>query len=227
MRKTRIMRKKVLTGYSRFLFTMCCMALLLAGCASPLTGSTSPVLSPTPTQTAVVVRTVTPKSDVNGFSSEAILRERLAKVQTIMQGMSLEQKLGQLIVVEYSGNSYQGSGLREMITQQYVGGFMYQESNRNFDPPYNIAANVDTISVQAMKDAQIPLIIATDQEGGLVNRLYKFHGPLPSAQAMAASGDPHMILNQGAQGAKWMLELGINADLAPVVDVHTVERPIL
>jgi beta-N-acetylhexosaminidase len=44
---------------------------------------------------------------------------------------------------------------------------------------------------------------------------------------MAASGDPRVALQQAVQAAKWMLALGINADLAPVVDVHTVDPPVL
>jgi beta-N-acetylhexosaminidase len=155
------------------------------------------------------------------------MRVALGKVQSIMQGMSLDQKLGQLIVVEYLGSSYQGSSLQYMIAQQNVGGFMYQESNHNFDPPYDVASNVNTFSQQAMHDAQVPLLIATDQEGGMVNRLYTFHGNLPSAQDIGATGDPHVALTQGVQTAKWMTELGINADLAPVVDVRTVDPAVL
>src|SRR5207248_10707094 len=122
--------------------------------------------------------------------------------------------------------NYQG-GLQYMSSQQFVGGYVYQESNSKFDPPYNVASQVDELSQQAMHDAKIPLMIATDQEGGLVNRLYQFHGYLPSAAAMAATGNPNVALNQGAQAAKWMLELGINSDFAPVVDVHTVDPPVL
>ncbi|HCP74290.1 MAG TPA: glycoside hydrolase family 3, partial [Ktedonobacter sp.] len=147
-------------------------------------------------------------------------------MQQILAGMTLEQKLGQLIVVEYLGHSYQ-DGLQYMISQQFVGGYMYQESNHNFDPPYNVESQVDALSQQAMRDAKIPLMIATDQEGGLVNRLYRFHGSLPSAADMSASGSPATALTQGTQSAKWMFELGINTDFAPVVDVHTVDPAIL
>jgi beta-N-acetylhexosaminidase len=159
--------------------------------------------------------------------TEGILRTQLTRVQAIMAGMSLDQKLGQLIIVEYLGNSYEGSGLQYMIAQQFVGGFMYQESNHNFAVPYNKISNVEEFSRRAMGDAHIPLLIATDQEGGQVNRLYIFHGYLPSAEAMAATDNPHVALTQGAQTAKWMLQLGINADLAPVVDVHSVDPPVL
>ncbi|MEO8974122.1 MAG: glycoside hydrolase family 3 N-terminal domain-containing protein [Ktedonobacteraceae bacterium] len=156
-----------------------------------------------------------------------ITQRDLAKAQQIMAGMSLEQKLGQLILVEYLGNNYANSGLQEMVEQQYVGGFMLQQVNGNFAAPDNIASNVYAFSQQATRDAKVPLMIATDQEGGLVNRLYVFHGYLPSAETMAASGNPNYVLSQGAQAAKWMEQLGINTDLAPVVDVHTVDPPIL
>jgi beta-N-acetylhexosaminidase len=144
-----------------------------------------------------------------------------------MAGMTLDQKLGQLIIVEYLGNSYTGTGLQYMIANQYVGGFLYQESNHNFASPYDVISNVAAFSKQAMNDAKIPLLIGTDQEGGLVNRLYIFHGYLPSAAEMAASGNPQTANSQGSLAAKWLLQLGINADLAPVVDVHTVDPPVL
>jgi beta-N-acetylhexosaminidase len=104
-----------------------------------------------------------------------------------MAGMTLDQKLGQLLIVEYIGNSYAGTELQYMIAKQYVGGFLYQESNHNFKPPYNIIGNVADFSHQTMSDAQIPLLIGTDQEGGLVNRLYVFHGYLPSSSQIDAS----------------------------------------
>jgi beta-N-acetylhexosaminidase len=165
--------------------------------------------------------------DANDSNAETLFRRKLEKVQQILDSMSLDQKLGQLIMVEYLGNSYEASGLQYMVAHEYVGGFMYQESNGNFDGSYATASNVYALSRETMKDANIPLLIATDQEGGLVNRLYKFHGYLPSAEEMAATGNPNTALTQGTQQAKWMLELGINADLAPVVDVHTVDPPIL
>src|SRR6266568_5651978 len=218
--------RRVTSLYAVFAIVMCCILLALSGCGNPVKGSIVPSTQKTPrsSPTSLPLHSRIGAPEV---TTESILRAQLARVQQIMAGMSLDQKLGQLIMLEYLGNSYEGSGLQYMITQQFVGGFMYQESNHNFDAPYDVASSVDALSVQAMSDAAIPLLIATDQEGGLVNRLYKFHGYLPSAAEMTASGDPHMALAQGTQAAKWMLELGINSDLAPVVDVHSVDPPIL
>lgn len=208
-----------------FIVILCSMVLFLSGC-SGLLSDTSSTPDRTIAGTTPTLPSEQPKTDSHGIPTEALTRAQLEKVQHIIAGMTLDQKLGQLIIVEYLGNNYQG-GLQYMISQQFVGGYVYQESNSNFDPPYNVASQVDALSQQAMHDAKIPLMIATDQEGGLVNRLSRFHGYLPSAADIAASGKPGMAFTQGSQSAKWMLELGINSDLAPVVDVHTVDPPVL
>ena len=76
--------------------------------------------------------------------SPEILEDPLERAETrvsqILAGMSLDQKLGQLIAVEYLGNNYQNSGLQEMVAQQYVGGIIYQEVNNNFNAPDNTVA---------------------------------------------------------------------------------------
>src|SRR5437588_5803091 len=221
LHRKQIMRKPA----HYFIVILCSMVLFLSGC-SGLLSDTSSTPNQTIAGTTPTLQSEQPKADSHGIPTEALTRAQLEKVQQIVAGMTLDQKLGQMIIVEYLGNNYQG-GLQYMISQQFVGGYMYQESNHNFDPPYNVASQVDALSLQAMRDAKIPLMIATDQEGGLVNRLYRFHGSLPSATDMAASGSPTTALNQGTQSAKWMFELGINTDFAPVVDVHTVDPAIL
>src|SRR5579872_505395 len=199
--------------------------IFLTGCSSTFNGvaaSNTPSTTPTsPRHPMVFV-----SGDRPDGNAENPLALQLAKIQSIMADMTLDQKLAQLIIVEYLGNSYAPT-LQDMIAQQDVGGFLYQAINRNFNPPDNTIDSVAAFSRQAMQDAKIPLLIGTDQEGGLVNRLYTFHGYLPSAAEMAATGNPQYAYNQGAMAARWMLQLGINADLAPVVDVHTVDPPVL
>ena len=198
-------------SYTGLILLMNLLLIVLSACGG-LLGDTPPA-GTTPTVQA------TPTPDPRQVAKNKALQ--------LLAGMSLDQKLGQLIVVEYLGNSYQDSGLQEMITQQYVGGVLYQSVNHNFDAPDDAVSGLAVFSQQIQQDAKIPLMIGTDQEGGQVNRLQTFHGDLPSAQAMAATGDPNYAFQQGQQDAKWMQELGINSDLAPVVDVHTVDPPIL
>lgn len=206
--------------YMRWILMLSLLLVLLSACTNPL-GSSVPA-SPSAT-TAPPLLTVTPTPTQTPDPLQAVK----TKVLRMMAGMSLDQKLGQLIAVEYLGNNYQASGLQYMVTKQYVGGILYQYINRNFTPPDDTIAGMAAFSQQIQHDAQIPLLLGTDQEGGEVNRLLTFHGPLPSAEAIAATGNPQNAFNQGAQAAKWMVQLGMNADLAPVVDVQTVSPPIL
>ncbi|HKF37620.1 MAG TPA: hypothetical protein VKB35_12050, partial [Ktedonobacteraceae bacterium] len=96
---------------------ICCILLFLSSCSSLSGGigsaAPTPVLSkPSPSPTPARART--------DSAAESPLKAQLAKVQQIMAGMTLDQKLGQLIIVEYLGNSYTGTGLQYMIANQYV-----------------------------------------------------------------------------------------------------------
>lgn len=206
--------------HSGVLFAISLLLIFLSACSTPLASHVSAVTPDVVTPTAMpVTPTPTPTPDP--------LLAAKARALQILSDMTLDQKLGQLIVVEYLGNNYQGSGLQYMVTQQYIGGLLYQYVNHNFNPPDDTIDGLAAFSHQIQQDAKIPLYIGTDQEGGQVNRLESFHGALPSAEQMADSGNSQYVHDQGSQAAKWLLQLGINGDLAPVVDVHTVNPPIL
>jgi beta-N-acetylhexosaminidase len=66
------------------------------------------------------------------------------------------------------------------------------------------------------------LAIATDQEGGTVDRLASLDGPRPAAAIIGASNDPSKALAAGLHDAQDLSSYGINLNLAPVVDVTNV-----
>ncbi len=184
------------------LLTLCCM-LLFAGCSGVTSSSTS-------------------SKHARVLMTEKIEDPNVAKVQQIMRGMTLQQKLGQLLMVEYFGNDYTTSYLQQMVEDQYVGGILYQpDANNNFAAPVDTAGAVKAFSDQAQAGAKIPLLVAIDQEGGDVAKVYDIFGPSIGAQEMGASGNPNIAAQQGKQDAQWLSELGINTNLAPVVDVNT------
>ncbi|MHB8691707.1 MAG: glycoside hydrolase family 3 N-terminal domain-containing protein [Solirubrobacteraceae bacterium] len=65
-----------------------------------------------------------------------------------------------------------------------------------------------------------PLLIATDQEGGQVKRLAAGPPDLSPPQ-MVAQGGPALAGREGAATGRYLHRLGINMDLAPVLDVPT------
>jgi beta-N-acetylhexosaminidase len=62
-----------------------------------------------------------------------------------------------------------------------------------------------------------PLLIATDQEGGIVKRLPD-GPPSLSAQEMGAQGSATAARRQGVGTGRYLRRLGIDVDLAPVLD---------
>jgi beta-N-acetylhexosaminidase len=133
--------------------------------------------------------------------------------------MSLNDKLAQMIMVEFIGSDYAASGLQQMINQQHVGGFLYQDSDNNFQWPNNTVDGTNAFSAQASTDETIAPLIAIDQEGGTVSKTSTFFGPTPSAEELAQSGDSNTAYNQAKTDVSQLKQLGINVDLAPVVDV--------
>ena len=207
----------IMSSSRRFIVLLCCILFLLSSCGGS-TGVTSPFKG-TSGNGVADTSPAAPKSDLNGIETNAKLRAQLAKVDQLMQGMSLDEKLGQLIMVEYFGSNYADTALPYMVSQQHVGSFLYQQINGNFRAPSNTVSTSKQFTLQANSDAKIPLLIAVDQEGGVVNKLSDFYGDAPSASALTVTGDPNQAKAQGALTAKGMQALGINVDLAPVVDV--------
>ncbi len=210
-------------SYGNAIIILCCLLVILSGC-SDASGNTSSTLG-NPGSTSVSHAST--KADANGIQTDAVLRAQLTKIQQIINGMTLDQKLGQLIIVEYFGSDYPTTALQYMVSQQSVGGYLYQDANGNFNPPSDTVNGAAQFAAQANQDAKIPLLIGIDQEGGWVTKLKTLFGPAPAAADMTATGDPNVAFNQGAQDAKWMKSVGMNTDFAPVVDVGPTSNLLL
>ena len=129
--------------------------------------------------------------------------------------MTLDEELGQLLMVEYFDSSY-SPDLDTMITKFHAGGvIMYAFQMQTFEQTKHDIAEMQ-------QNASIPLLIATDQEGGYVNRLANIYGYRTSATDIFNTGNPKVATQQGQKDAHDLLSLGINENLAPDVDVNLV-----
>jgi beta-N-acetylhexosaminidase len=130
--------------------------------------------------------------------------------------MTLDEELGQLIMVEYADTSY-SSDLDTMINKLHAGGvIMYEFQMNTFDQTKHDIAEMQQRS-------SIPLLISTDEEGGpYVHRLSHIYGYRMSATDIANTHNPEVATQQGTKAAHDLLALGINENLAPDVDVNLV-----
>jgi beta-N-acetylhexosaminidase len=191
-----------------------CVALA-AGCAAPSvtvgSGATSTAL-PLPTTT-----TATPGATSTATASTPLDRLRAranAQADAYLDAMSLDEKLGQMMLVE-TLYTYYSADVDTMIRQLHAGAvIIYAQNQRSADQLKGYIA--------AMRaHADIPLMVSADEEGGVVDRLKDYLGPRPSAQDLEQTRDPHAAWSAGVQAARDLLAFGINTDLAPVVDVRT------
>jgi beta-N-acetylhexosaminidase len=98
---------------------------------------------------------------------------------------------------------------------------------RNVASPEQLRALVD--GLRAAAPTETPLLVAIDQEGGLVARLGPAHGfPATRSAADLGRGDPEATRAAAAAMAETLAAAGINLNLAPVVDLATnPDNPII
>jgi beta-N-acetylhexosaminidase len=129
--------------------------------------------------------------------------------------MTLDEELGQLIMVEYGDTSYTDD-LNMMVNQLHAGGVIMYEFQM-------LTASQTRHDIDLMqKNATFPLLISSDEEGGIVHRLINIYPPRPSALSIYQSGNPDYAAQQGHQVAHDLKALGINVNLAPDVDVALI-----
>ncbi len=126
--------------------------------------------------------------------------------------MSLDEELGQLIMVEYGDTTY-SADLNTMVNTLHAGGVIMYEFQMM------TAAQTRSDIDQMQKNATFPLLISTDEEGGIVHRLINIYPPRPSALSIYDSGNLNYAAQQGHLVAHDLKALGINVNLAPDVDV--------
>jgi len=148
--------------------------------------------------------------------------------------VSLDVKIGQMIMVGFRGLDVKDSSpvIRDIV-ERHIGGVILYDYDvptntpiRNIESPEQLKQL--TAKLQAASD--IPLLIAIDQEGGKVSRLKQSAGfaPTVSAQNLGSMNDLSLTYKHAAQIAKTLAELGINLNLAPVVDLNVnPDNPII
>jgi beta-N-acetylhexosaminidase len=138
-------------------------------------------------------------------------------INAIIQNMTLDQKLGQMMIVQFVGPDY-GLDLSTMINQYNVGAVLLFTVNNNIQSKNQLR----NVTAQMQKNSAIPLVIAIDQEGGRVDRLASLDGPHPSATSIGVTNDPNKAMDQGIEDAQDLSSYGFNLNLAPVVDVNNI-----
>lgn len=142
---------------------------------------------------------------------------------TALSSLSLEQKVGQLLSLGWQGEGPDGASVvndhaRVCIEEMQCGGLVFMTRNmRTVEQTARLAEQLQAL-------AAIPLFIATDQEGGLVNRMVDPLTAFPGNMALGATQSEEFAYRQAACVARELRTVGVNWNFAPVVDVNNNPR---
>ena len=180
------------------------------GWASVLTSSSN-------SQRANLLNALTQSKSAKDAKSKATVDPQNA-VNTIISQMSLDQKIGQMMMVQFVGADY-SLQLSTMISQYNVGSVLLFYANGNIVSKDQVKSLTQQIQ---QNSTPLPMAISIDQEGGTVDRLVQLDGPRPSEASLGATNDPQKAQQAGLQDAQDLTSYGINLNLAPVVDVDNL-----
>lgn len=143
-------------------------------------------------------------------------RPLLARSQS-QAGQSSQQLAGQRVVFSYPGLTAPAALLHQITAGRAAGVIFFGE---NISSDAQIASVIRQLrQAQQQSPVSSPLLLMTDQEGGLVRRL---HGaPVMSEKQIGEAANPAAAASQAGTGAgRNLASVGMNLNLAPVLDVY-------
>jgi beta-N-acetylhexosaminidase len=127
-----------------------------------------------------------------------------------------EQLAGQRLMVGFEGTTF-NDDLKHLIGTLCVGGVIL--FSRNIESPEQLSDLCQSIQNYAREIGHTSLLISIDQEGGVVARLKPPFTTFPGNPAIGKDNSDQGAIDFAEITARELREVGINMDLAPVVDV--------
>lgn len=166
--------------------------------------------------TATTEQLVTDESGDGTFvlSQKLLDEDTEQKIDDIIEGMTLEEKVGQLFFIKDDGRFWS-----DILEQYPVGGIILFDGDFKGKSAQNLR---DYIS--AFQDnSRYPLLMGVDEEGGTVIRLSKYStyadAPFQSPRNLYSSGGFEAIREDTVLKSELLLSYGINVNFAPVCDI--------
>lgn len=156
------------------------------------------------------------KENING--TDEIMREEKEPIDDKINSMTLDEKIGQMIITGFNGSEY-NDDMDRLINEYKVGGVILfarniEDSNQMIELTRALQEN----------NNNIPLFISIDEEGGRVSRLPDDVEKFPSAFTIGLINNQQTAYENGKEIGYTLKRLGINLDYAPVLDIYSNEN---
>lgn len=150
------------------------------------------------------------------YLDNGIFKNYYKKAYQKLKKMSQSEKISQILLVRYPEENQ-----TEIIKKYQFGGYLF------FAKDFKDKTKEDVIKMIAdsNKVSKIPILTAVDEEGGIVVRVSRNKNlrskAFPSPSELYKSGGFEKIKEDTIEKSNLLKSLGINLNLAPVVDVST------
>ena len=171
-------------------------------------------------------------------NKEVMATDSYSKAKEIVSNMTLEEKLGQMIMPDFRMWQEDGtkepsdlteinSEVAEVIDKYDLGGvILFAENVKEISQTTTLIHDLQEVAIND-KDGNLPLLITLDQEGGIVTRLGEGTN-LPGNMALGATRSEKSSYDAGYVIGKELNALGVNVDFAPVLDTNNnPENPVI
>ncbi len=134
-------------------------------------------------------------------------------VDSVYSGFSLEEKLGQLFMVDVFSNGSEAGiqKVKDLISENHIGGVIFSKGGPGREAK---------ITNEFQELSKTPLLVGMDAEWGLAMRLDSTFA-LPWNMTLGAIQNNKLIEEAGAAISRHTKRLGIHINFAPVVDINT------
>lgn len=198
---------------------MTAMGILLGGCSNSSTrvleSDVDVVLGSTAAET-----TCAPQAEAAATQSDDNGQEPIqSPAAAILSQMSVEEKVGQMIIAACPDN-----GAQDAVSEYSLGGFILFAQDFKSETPDSVRSAIESYQ----QAADIPLLIAVDEEGGDIVRVSKFSQfrsePFGAPMQLYTEGGIDAVIADAEEKSALLRSLGINMNLAPVCDLARSEH---
>jgi beta-N-acetylhexosaminidase len=143
----------------------------------------------------------------------------------VLASMSLEQRVGQMFIVNLFGSRMTETGRDFLATWQPGGVVLIGE---NIGTPEAVTGLTNGFQQTIIDAGGMPLLVAVDQEPGPISHLKDGFAQFPTPTLITATGDPQMAYRVGEATADELRAVGVNMNLSPIADLETnPDNPII
>lgn len=141
-----------------------------------------------------------------------------ASVPASDTGLTVEQKIGQLLVVGIPEAQMNPRLISHLSAIKPGGIVLYKRNIQTNQQLINLNKSLHQINSSYTTH---PLLLMTDQEGGIVSRIKFKKAPIPSASELGVLDNLDITTSVGRFTGELLSTLGFNMNLAPVVDLSS------